>query len=102
MLGKKLRILVMAAFFIAAAAGAHCAERLIDQTSTLGGKVSGQKLVVVGEKVKEGQALLQIEGIAGAMPAVRATADGVVAQVLVKPGDKIGGGQVVIRLRVGN
>ena len=97
MLNKKriavITILLVAMFALTAIAAD------ISITSTLNGKVSSSNLVRQGQEVKEGQTLVMIESIAGTVPAARATANGTVLQVLVKPGDTVKSGQVVVKIR---
>ncbi len=70
----------------------------IDQQSVLAGKVVSQNLVVAGSSVKEGTVLARVESITGPAVAARATRDGIVCEVLVKPGDVIRAGQVIARI----
>lgn len=74
------------------------AVNLIDQQSVLAGRVVPQNLVSVGAPVKEGTILVRVESITGVSVAARATRDGVVREVLVKPGELIKVGQVVARI----
>lgn len=75
------------------------ADNVVSQTSTLSGVVNSKGLVQQGAAVKEGQVLLSVETIAGIVPASRATVDGTVIEVLVKPGDSIKNGQVVVKIK---
>ena len=93
---QKISVLLFVLLLFSAVA---CGAALVDQISVLGGKVSSQKLVTPGERVKEGQILLHIESFAGPVPAARASSNGVIAEVLVKPGSQITSRQVVARLR---
>jgi biotin carboxyl carrier protein len=70
----------------------------VDQKAVLSGQVSAGALVAPGASVHEGDILVQVETLAGAVPAVRATLDGKVIEVLVKPGDSIRSGEVVVRV----
>lgn len=70
----------------------------IDQKAVLSGQVIAKGLVVPGTMVHEGDILVQVETIAGAAPAVRATVDGKIREVLVGPGDNINTGDVVVRI----
>ena len=74
------------------------AANLVDQLGVLSGRVVGGQLVSVGSFVKEGSILVTVESITGATPAVRANRDGIVRQVLVKPGDMVKAGQVLARI----
>jgi biotin carboxyl carrier protein len=78
------------------------ASATVDQRSVLAGRVTAQDLIPVGTHVRQGDILVQVETITGAQPAARATADGVVSRVLVRPGDNIGVGDVVARIEVGH
>lgn len=78
------------AFTLVSAAG------LIDQKSVLSGKV--HSAVGPGSAVREGDVLVVVDTIMGPSPAVRATVDGVVRELLVKPGSDIRQGQVAVRI----
>ena len=97
MLHKKT-ILLGVACILALSVWVASAVNLIDQQSVLAGRVAPQNLVAVGAPVKEGTILVRVESITGAAVAARATRDGVVREVLVKPGDLIKAGQVVARI----
>ncbi len=75
------------------------ADTLVAQTSTLSGTVSAQGLVLQGAVVREGQVIVAIESVAGVASAARATVDGTVVEVLVKPGDRVKSGQIVARIK---
>lgn len=77
---------------------AMAADKTIDQTSVLSGRVVAQGLVTPGTVVSEGNILVNVQTIAGPMPTARATSDGVVREVLVKAGDTIHSGDVVARI----
>ncbi|NMC32258.1 MAG: biotin/lipoyl-binding protein [Veillonellaceae bacterium] len=98
MLHKKTIILLSVACILALSVWVASAVNLIDQQSVLAGRVVAQNLVAVGTAVKEGTILVRVESITGAAVAARATRDGVVHEVLVKPGDLIKVGQVVARI----
>lgn len=66
----------------------------VEHTTVLGGTVS--KVVAVGTPVKEGDVLLSVGALAGAMPASRATVNGIVKNVLVTPGSEVHQGEVVV------
>ena len=85
-----LIMLVCAAWAVAAGS--------VDQKAVLSGQVIANGLATPGTMVHEGDVLIQIESIAGAAPAVRATLDGKIREVLVKPGDHINTGDVVVRI----
>ena len=98
---KKFIVFLIAVFLLIAAAaqGVNAVGGLVDQPSTLNGKVSVHGLAATGSGVREGQPLLSVDGIAGAAVAARATVSGTVAEVLVKPGDTIKSGQIIARIK---
>jgi biotin carboxyl carrier protein len=96
---KKWIVSIAAIFLLIFAQQASAAGALADQTSVLSGKVSAQGLAAPGSGVKEGEALLSVDSIAGPAVAARATVGGVVAEVLVRPGDLIKSGQVIARIK---
>lgn len=99
MLIHKKTIVMGVIFLLAAGVWAASAETLLDQNSVLAGRVLEQNLAKAGTPVKEGTVLVCVESITGSAVAARATKDGVVAQVLVKPGDVIAAGQAVVRIQ---
>ena len=80
------------------AAGTVFAAGLVDHKAVLSGRVSAQELASAGQAVCEGDVLVRVETVAGAQPAVRAAVNGVVREVLVRPGDTIQAGKVVVRV----
>ncbi|MHC1759716.1 MAG: lipoyl domain-containing protein [Negativicutes bacterium] len=94
----KKSILLGVAVLLAATIWVVSAENLIDQNGVLGGRILSQNLVTAGTPVKEGTVLASVESITGAAVAARATRDGVVREVLVKPGDIVRVGQVIARI----
>ena len=74
------------------------ANSLIDINSVLSGRIVPNSLVAVGDFVKEGAVLASVESITGVSPTARATRDGVVREVLVKPGDIVRTGQTIVRI----
>ena len=94
----KKSILLGVVLLLAATIWVVSAENLIDQKGVLGGRVLSQNLVTAGTSVKEGTVLASVESITGAAVAARATRDGVVREVLVKPGDMVRVGQVIARI----
>lgn len=97
MLHKKT-ILLSVVVLLAAGIWVAAAGNLIDQNGVLAGKVVGQNLVTVGTAVKEGAVLVSVESITGTAVAARANRDGVVREVLVKPGEVVKVGQVLARI----
>ena len=94
---KWLRWTVLALVLLLAV-GTVFAAGLVDHKAVLSGRVSGQDLASVGQDVREGDVLVRVETVAGAQPAVRAAVNGVVRDVLVRPGDTIQAGKVVVRV----
>ena len=80
------------------AVGTVFAAGVVDHKAVLSGRVSGQDLASAGQDVREGDVLVRVETVAGAQPAVRAAVNGVVREVLVRPGDTIQAGIVVVRV----
>lgn len=72
------------------------AAALIDQKSVLSGTVHAA--VGPGSVVREGDVLVVVNTLLGPSPAVRATADGIVRELLVKPGAAVSQGEVAVRL----
>ena len=98
MLIHKKTIVILVSLIVAATIWVGAATNLVDQHGVLSGRVVSQNLVAVGVFVKEGAVLANVESITGAAPAARATRDGVVREVLVKPGDIVRAGQVIARI----
>ena len=94
---KWLRWTVLALVLLLAV-GTVFAAGLVDHKAVLSGRVSGQDLASAGQDVREGDVLVRVETVAGAQPAVRAAVNGVVRDVLVRPGDTIQAGKVVVRV----
>ena len=97
-LHKKSILVIFALITVASIWAVSAANGALDQKSVLAGKVLSQGLVTAGQAVREGQALVLIESLTGPAPAVRATTDGKVREVLVKPGEVIRTGDVVVRI----
>lgn len=74
------------------------ASSAVDQKAVLSGRVLPMGLVASGTIVREGSPLLFVDSITGAVPAARATTDGTIREVLVKPGDMVKTGDVVVRI----
>jgi biotin carboxyl carrier protein len=72
------------------------AADLIDQKSVLSGKVHAA--IGPGSVVREGDVLVVVNTILGPSPAVRATMDGIVRELLVKPGADVRQGEVAVRI----
>ena len=97
LLHKKTMVVAVVAI-LAISAWVASAGNLVDQQGVLAGRVVAQNLTTVGAMVREGTVLVRVESITGAAVAARATRDGVIREVLVKPGDMIKAGQVVARI----
>ena len=67
------------------------------QTTVLSGVVS-RSLVHVGQEVKEGNALIMVNSLIGESIASRANTDGKVVEILVRPGDAIRNGDIVVKI----
>lgn len=96
MLHRKTILFVTLLLIAAVGIWTVSANALIDQKAVLAGKVVS--VVPAGTAVREGDILVRIETIAGGQPAARATNDGIVKEVLVKNGDSIRSGTVVVRI----
>ena len=99
MLLHKKGIAIAIVFLLTATVWAVSANSLVDQRSVLAGKVVAQELVSAGTPVKEGRVLVRVTSITGTAPAARATVDGTVQEVLVKPGDTVRAGDVLVRIQ---
>ncbi|MEI6285567.1 MAG: hypothetical protein WCP79_03600 [Bacillota bacterium] len=74
------------------------AGQVVDHSSVLTGKVLTEGLVISGQYVKQGDVIVMVDTIAGPAPAARANVNGQVVAVLVKGGDIIRVGQIVVRI----
>lgn len=83
---------------LALVAWAAAANGSVDQKTVLSGKVLPNQLVSTGSMVKEGDILVVVDSITGPIPAVRATTDGRVSDVLVRPGDSVKTGDVLVKI----
>jgi len=98
MLRSKNVIVLALIIVMAVVAWAVAAGSLVDQKGVLAGRVSAERLTAAGQVVHEGDVLVVVDSIAGPAPAVRANVDGTVREVLVKPGDMIRSGDVLVRI----
>lgn len=98
MLHKKTIMLLTAVLILSIGVWAASAGALVDQKVVLSGKVLADQLTTPGAKVREGDVLLIVESITGPVPAARATTDGIVREVLVRPGDMVHSGDVAVRI----
>ena len=97
MLNKKTMIVSLVILLLIAGSLLVAASPAVDQRGVLAGKVIS--LLAPGTAVREGDILIRVETMTGPVPAARATTNGVVSEVLVKPGDSIRVGQVVARIQ---
>ncbi|MBI3974765.1 MAG: hypothetical protein HY334_00055 [Armatimonadetes bacterium] len=98
-----MRLVVLIALAVLAVApvipAAPGGGRVTDVKATLTGEVLEAGLVRVGEPVRDGDALVYVRTLVGRGVAARAPHDGVVLEVLVRPGQRITEkGTVVVRL----
>lgn len=97
MIRSKLSILILTAILIlAVTAWVAAAPQSVDHRSVLSGHVLS--VVNPGTTVQEGAVLVIVGTLTGPIPAARATTDGVVKEVLVRPGDIIRQGDLVVRV----
>lgn len=73
---------------------------MIDVKTTLAGVVLADDLVDVGERVEDAQVLLYVRTALTGLKSVgaRAPRDGLVREVLVRPGQRVERGDVVVRI----
>ncbi|EGO64079.1 biotin/lipoyl-containing protein [Acetonema longum] len=93
---QKRLLIVSILMIILVSAWVSAAGVLVDQRSVLSGKVHA--VVGPGSAVKEGDVLVVVNTIVGPSPAVRATVDGVVREILVKPGQDVRQGTIAVRI----
>jgi multidrug efflux pump subunit AcrA (membrane-fusion protein) len=98
MIFHRKRLVLGVVLILAATIWGVAASNLVDQTGVLAGRVIAQDLATAGMMVKEGTVLMRVESITGSAVAARATRDGAVREVLVKPGDMVKVGQVIARI----
>lgn len=95
---KMLLVLALSALSLCSLYTVGCAA-VTDQQAMVSGEVVSEGLVAEGAQVQQGDVLVKVKSLAGgSIAACRATTSGRVAQVLVKPGDKITAQQVVAKL----
>ena len=85
-IAKVLKWFVMAILIVLGVLGSAKAAD-VSQEAVLSGKVI--YVIAPMTPVKEGDVLVSVDSLVGAVPAARADADGVVKEVLVKVGDHI-------------
>lgn len=99
MFSKKIIIATTVVLLLIASSLIVTANAAVDQIGVLSGKVI--YLMAPGTAVREGDILVKVDTLTGPATAARATTNGVVAEVLVKPGDSIKIGDIVARIREG-
>ena len=99
MFSKKIIITATVVLLLIAGSLIVTANAAVDQIAVLSGKVIS--VVSPGTPVHEGDILVKVDTLTGPVTAARASTNGVVAEVLVKPGDVVKIGDVVVRIRQG-
>ena len=89
--------ILLSLFLIMGVANAN--GSLVVQKSILQGEVVATQLVAVGQQVKEGEALVCVKTALGTAVASRATVNGTVVEVLVRPGEIVKTQQAVVVLK---
>ena len=95
---KKSIIAITVLLVIGVVAWSLAAGQTVEQRGVLSGNVLPNGLVAAGAMVREGDILVYVTTITGPAAAVRANVDGVVREVLVRPGDKVRTGDVLVRV----
>lgn len=96
---RNILYMVVVLLVIISVTWAIAAANDVEEKSVLAGTVVAERLVTVGQNVKEGDALVCVQTLTGTAVAARATADGTVTSVLVAPGAKVKPGDVVVKLQ---
>lgn len=97
---RRLGLILVTMTALAASALAAPSADVVEVKSSLAGLVLADDLVEVGERVEDAQALVYVRTALTGLRSVaaRAPRDGVVAEVLVRPGQRVERGDVVVRL----
>lgn len=95
---KKSIIAITLLLVIGVVAWSLAAGQTVEQRGVLSGSVLSRGLVAAGAVAREGDILVYVQTITGPAAAVRANVDGTVREVLVKPGDKVKTGDVLVRI----
>jgi len=100
MVDRAARLTLIVVMVIAATAAAGPQPALLEVKSTLAGTVLADDLVEVGARVEDGQPLVYVRTALTGTKAVaaRAPRDGTVREVLVRPGQRVRQGDVVVRI----
>lgn len=101
MLHKKSITIFVIGLLLIAGSVLVMANDIVAQKASLSGVVTSSGLAKPGDSVREGDVLVKIDTITGAIPVSRATTNGIVKEVLVSPGVTIAVGDVVARIEVG-
>jgi len=96
MLHNKKLIAIVLVCVLLGLAQLTAAASMIDEKTTLTGQVTWT--VPVGQSVTEGSELVRVSTLTGSAAASRATTAGTVQEVLVKPGDNVKSGEIVVRI----
>jgi biotin carboxyl carrier protein len=95
---KKSILIITLLLVVSAVAWSMAAGQMVDQRGVLSGHVLSNGLIAPGAMAREGDILVYVETLTGPAVAVRANIDGVVREVLVKPGDKVKSGDTLVRI----
>lgn len=96
MLKNQRLILIAVVVAVLLATFSLASAQTVEYRSLLSGTVVN--VVSVGDTVKEGTVLVEVSRIGATVAVARATAEGVVKEVLVKTGDTIAKDTVVVRV----
>lgn len=97
MFKKKVIVVATVVLVLLASSLLVTANAAVDQIGVLSGKVI--YVLAPGTAVREGDVLVKVETLTGPAPAARATNNGTVTELLVKPNDSIKIGDVVARIK---
>jgi biotin carboxyl carrier protein len=97
-MNKRYVVYCLLLMLVAMATWVFAASNVVEEKSVLSGVVTAEKLAVVGQSVKEGDILICVNTITGTAVAARATIDGTVVEVLVKPDDKTKIGDILVKI----
>ncbi|SMC38492.1 biotin/lipoyl-binding protein [Sporomusa malonica] len=95
---KKSIIVITLLLVVSAALWSLAAGQMVDQRGVLSGNVLSNGLIAPGAMAREGDILVYVETLTGPAVAVRANIDGIVREVLAKPGDKVRSGDTLVRI----
>ena len=100
MMDRAANVALVVIMLIAAVAAAAPRSTLVEVKSTLAGTVLAEDLVEVGTRVDDAQPLVYVQtALTGSRAvAARAPQDATVREVLVKPGQRVERGDVVVRV----